>query len=112
MALNLTLETTNGIAKITLSGELDASTAPIFKEKVEEAASQKVKRLVLLMQDLEYMSSAGLRVLIFAKQKMGVGTDIYVVAAQEMVRETIEKTGFYQSVIILDAYDAALVENL
>jgi anti-anti-sigma factor len=112
MALNATLETINDLGKITLSGELDASTAPIFKEKVEQAASQKVKRLALLMQDLEYMSSAGLRVLIFAKQKMGSGTDIYVVGAQEMVMETIEKTGFSQSVIILDTYDAALVENL
>ena len=112
MALNVTLETTNNIAKITLSGELDASTAPLFKEKVEEAATQKVKRLVLLMQDLQYMASAGLRVLLFAKQKMGVGTDLYVVGAQEMVMDTIQKTGFYQSVIILDVYDAALVENL
>ncbi|MBV9385034.1 MAG: anti-sigma factor antagonist [Chroococcidiopsidaceae cyanobacterium CP_BM_ER_R8_30] len=105
MALNTTLETNNGITTITLSGELDASTAPLFKEKVEEAASQKVRRLVLLMQDLEYMASAGLRMLIFAKQKMGSNVDIYVVGAQEMVIDTIKKTGFHYSVVILDKYE-------
>lgn len=83
MAFDVSLEMTDsGIAKITLSGELDASVASMFKNKVEEAASLQAKRLVLLMQDLEYMSSAGLRALVFAKQKMGADVDIYVVGAQ------------------------------
>ncbi|NEP80328.1 MAG: anti-sigma factor antagonist [Okeania sp. SIO3C4] len=112
MAFTATLETTNGIAKISLSGELDGSTAPVFKEKVEEAAAESPKRLVLMMQDLEYMASAGLRVLIFSKQKMGTGVDIYMVGVQEMVLDTIKKTGFDQSIYLLDEYDAAKIENI
>ena len=112
MAFNATLETTDNLAKITLTGELDASTAPEFKAKVEEAAASNPKRLVLLMKDLEYMASAGLRVLIFAKQKMGSEVDIYVVEPQDMVMDTIEKTGFHHSVIVLDTYDAAQIENV
>jgi len=112
MAFNATLETTDSIAKITLSGELDASTAPEFKQKVEEAASHDIKRLVLLMKDLEYMASAGLRVLIFAKQKMGLDVDIYVVEPQEMVLDTIEKTGFHHSVTILNSYDSEQIDKL
>jgi len=110
MAFHATLETANDTAKITLSGELDASTASVFKEKVDQAANQHVKRLVLLMQELEYMASAGLRVLIFAKQKMGVDTDIYVVGANEMVINTLKKTGFDQGVIVRDQYDPAQIE--
>ena len=112
MAFTATLETTNGIAKITLSGELDGSTAPAFKQKVEEAAAENPKRLVLIMNDLEYMASAGLRVLIFSKQKMGTGVDIYMVGVQEMVLDTIKKTGFDQSIYLLDEYDAAKIENI
>lgn len=113
MAFNVTLQMTDkGIAKVTLSGELDASVAPIFKAEVEKAATQQAKRLVLLMADLEYMASAGLRTLVFAKQKMGANVDIYVVGAQESVIETIQMTGFHHSVIILDTYNAAEIENI
>lgn len=105
MALSATLEQTGGIAKITLSGELDASTATIFKEEIEKISFDGLEHLVLDLKDLEYMASAGLRVLIFAKQKMGREVDIYVVRAQELVLDTIQKTGFDQSVIIQDEYE-------
>lgn len=102
MAFSTTLEIENTTATITLTGELDASTAPDFKAEIEKAAAKKVKSLVLMMEDLDYMASAGLRVLIYTKQKMGADTDIYVVKPQEMVLETLEKTGFDQSVIVVD----------
>jgi anti-anti-sigma factor len=102
MAFECSLEMTpQGIAKITLSGELDASVAQEFRDKVDEAANQKAKRLVLLMAGLEY-----------AKQKMGAGVDIYVVAAQEPIIDTLTMTGFQHSVILMDAYDAATIEHL
>ncbi|OUL22252.1 anti-sigma factor antagonist [Nostoc sp. 106C] len=107
MAFSATLEILGDTAKITLTGELDASSAPIFRVEVENAAKAGVKRLVLFIQDLEYIASAGLRVLIFAKQKMGSDADIYVVGGQEQVIDTLEKTGFSQSVILQDEYEVA-----
>ncbi len=101
----------NGIAKITLVGELDASVAGDFKTRIEEAAAQNAKKLVLLMSGLEYMSSAGLRALVFAKQKMGTAVTIYVVGAQPGVMEPIRQTGFHHSVIVLDDYDASVIEG-
>ncbi len=105
MAFDATLETSEDTATITLSGELDASVQQVFREQIEKAAAQRPQRLVLMMQDLQYMSSAGLRTLIYAKQKMGSDGDIYVVGAPEGVVETLEMTGFAQSVIIQDTYD-------
>lgn len=106
MAFEAILEISDDVAKITLSGELDASTAPVFKQTVESIAGQDITKLVLLTEDLEYMSSAGLRVLIFSKQKMGADVQIYVVSPQEMVLDTLEKTGFHHSVTIVDEYEA------
>jgi anti-anti-sigma factor len=113
MAFNASLEMTgNEIAKITVSGELDASVAPFFKTEVENAVAQQAKRLVLLMQDLHFMSSAGLRVFIFAKQKMGSEVDVYVVGAQEQILDSLEMTGLSHSVIIMDEYDATEIESI
>jgi anti-anti-sigma factor len=113
MAFECALEmAADGIAKITLAGELDASVAQEFRDKVDEAAAQKSRRLVLIMTDLEYMASAGLRSLIFAKQKMGAGVDIYVVGAQEPIVDTLTMTGFHHSVIMLDTYDASQIEKI
>ena len=112
MAFEATLDVVNGIAKITLVGELDASVATIFKEKIEAAISQQAQRLVLMMEGLEYMSSAGLRVLVFAKQKMGAKADIFVIGAQPQIVEPIKQTGFHHSVTMMDAYDASVIESL
>lgn len=113
MALNISLEMTETkIAKITLSGELDASVAPQFKEEVEKASNEGAKRLVLLLEGLEYIASAGIRVLIFAKQKMGSDVDIYVVAPQEQVMETLEMTGLQYSVTVVEEYNAEEIENI
>lgn len=112
MAFNATLETSKDIAKITLSGELDASTAPIFQKQVEKAAAENPKRLVLMMQDLGYMASAGVRVLIFATRKLGADLDIYMVGPQDGVMETLIKTGIDKSVIVVDKYEAAQIENV
>ena len=107
MTFEADLKINNEIAQITLTGELDASTAPLFKQQVELALTENIQSLVLLMDDLEYMASAGLRVLIFAKQKLGAAVEIYLIKPQAMVRDTIEKTGFHHSVIISDKYQPA-----
>jgi anti-anti-sigma factor len=111
MPFSVTSKVTNGIARINMSGELDASSAPEFKAEVETVAAEKPRRLVLMVEGLEYMASAGLRVLIFARQKMGSGTDIYIVGAQPPIVDTLEMTGFQHSVVMLPEYDAAQIER-
>ena len=103
MAFTITDSIIDNAATFTLTGELDASAAPTFREKIESASAAHVQKLVLDMSDLEYMSSAGLRVLIYAKQKMGVGVDIVLVGTQPMVQDTLEKTGFNRSVTMVDS---------
>lgn len=108
MTFNATTIIADKTANITLVGELDAASASAFRTEVEKAAAANPEHLVLQMSGLKFMASAGLRVLIFAKQKMGANVDIYVVAPQEMVLETLQKTGFDRSVIIVDSYELAV----
>jgi anti-anti-sigma factor len=106
MAFDAQLDVADGVGRIVLRGELDAAVAPIFKAAIDEAARRGVKRLVLLAEALAFMASAGLRVLVFAKQKMGSAVTIVIVGAQPHVAETIRQTGFHRSVIMLAAEDA------
>ncbi len=105
MAFSSTLTYEGNVAKIAINGELDASSAPAFRERIEEAANHNVGKLVILMSGLTYMASAGLRVLIFAKQKMGNSVEIALIGLTDPVKETLELTGFQHSVTIADSYE-------
>ncbi len=111
MAFNITSEMNNGIARLNLHGDLDGMVAELFRDEVSKASALTPRRIVFDMTDLAYMSSAGLRVLVFARQKMGSDVDIFVIGANEGVAETIEMTGFHYSVTMLDTYDASQIEN-
>jgi anti-anti-sigma factor len=91
-------------AIIKASGQLDAAVAPKLKETVEKVAESKPKRLVFDVSALEFMASAGLRVLIFAKQKMGAGVSLYVIGSHGAVLNTLTMSGFHHSVILQETY--------
>lgn len=108
MGFEVSLRMSGQVAQIELSGDLDASSAPKFKEMVELAAARAPKRLVLMMRGLRYMASAGLRVLIFAKQKMGAAAEIVLVGTQAGVLQTLTLTGFHRSVVLVDEFPEPL----
>ncbi|HTN85405.1 MAG TPA: anti-sigma factor antagonist [Sorangium sp.] len=102
MKFDVILEVNHPTAELTLTGDLDAASAQTFREFVDLAARHAPGRLVLRMDGLRYMASAGLRVLVFAKQKLG-DAEIVMVGAQESVLETIRLTGLHRSVTFVDA---------
>ena len=94
----------DGIAKIELAGHLDATNAPTLQGELGKLIGQPISRLVFMAKDLEYISSAGLRVIIFAKQKMGVDVKVHFVGAQESVLNVIKMSGLDSFIIIQDTY--------
>src|ERR1044071_179733 len=115
MALTLSRQQHGDDQPITLAGELDSPSAPQLNDEVAEAAKTQPKRLVLIVHDLEYIASAGIRVLINAKQQMARAANpdvaIYVVAAHPQVVDTLQKTGIDRSVYMVDRYDPASVNG-
>jgi anti-anti-sigma factor len=100
MSFEAKLQIADKVATIRLAGELDATSAPRFNDVIIDAAKNGLTRLVLLAHNLSYMSSAGLRCLVFAHQKLPRGSEIVLVGAQPDVAETIRLTGFDRSIIM------------
>jgi anti-anti-sigma factor len=107
MSLTVASKFENRVGQITLVGRLDANTVGVFKTEIEKVAANKPETLVLFVEQLEYMASAGIRMLVFTKQKLGAAVDIYVVAANEQIVNTLEMTGVDKSVIFVDEFEPA-----
>ena len=78
---------------IELAGRLDTTTAPALDKTVKEDI-EGTTALVLDIKGLEYISSAGLRVILGAQKKMQVVGSMKVINVCEEVMEVFEMTGF------------------
>ena len=77
----------------TLEGRLDTITAPDLEGKINEAV-EDADKLILDLAKLEYISSAGLRVLLGAMQAMEGKGDMVVRNPTRSVREVFDLIGF------------------
>ena len=78
---------------LALEGRLDTTTAPELDAVVSDSVAS-VKELVLDLNKLDYISSAGLRVLMSAQKKMSTHGCMKVTGVNETVNEVFEVTGF------------------
>ena len=78
---------------IELVGRLDTTTAPALDKTINEDI-EDVKNLVLNVKGLEYISSAGLRVLLGAQKKMQKIGTMKLTNVCEEVMEVFQITGF------------------
>ena len=78
---------------LTLSGRLDTTTAPQLEAELK-ASLAGVEHLVLDFAALDYLSSAGLRVLLAAQKIMNKQGDMVVRNVNETIAEVFDVTGF------------------
>ena len=81
------------IVTLEITGRLDTTTAPNLESVINELFDD-TKELIFDMSDVEYISSAGIRVLMGAYKKMNFAQGkIRIDKANDMVREVFEMTG-------------------
>ena len=78
---------------VVLSGRLDTTTAPQLEAELK-ASVDGVESLILDFAALEYLSSAGLRVLLAAQKTMNKQGSMVVRNVNETITEIFEVTGF------------------
>ena len=78
---------------IALAGRLDTTTAPELEAVLNDALAD-TEELTFDFEKLDYISSAGLRVLLAAQKTMNRQGTMKVIHANEMILEIFEVTGF------------------
>ena len=87
-------KTQNGNALVVaLEGRLDTVTAPKLEAELQNAL-EGVTSLTFDFSELEYISSAGLRVLLSAQKKMNAQGEMKICGVNEIVMEIFDVTGF------------------
>ena len=83
-----------------LKGRIDSVTAPELEAALNEVPDS-VKEIVLCFKELDYISSAGLRVLLSAHKKMrGKGGSLLITDTNDVINEIFEVTGFSDILMI------------
>ncbi|MBR1478637.1 MAG: STAS domain-containing protein [Lachnospiraceae bacterium] len=91
--LNINKEVTGNNLTVSLEGRLDTTTAPQLEGELKSALDGKTE-LIMDIAELEYISSAGLRVLLSAQKTMNKQGSMVVKNASDEVKEIFEVTGF------------------
>lgn len=89
-----------------MTGRLDAVTAPEFEVDMQDVLDVPGRNLILNFQELDYISSAGLRVILkIAKKYNVVEYEFCVCQVQEHVMEVFEMSGFEHFITIKNSLD-------
>ena len=89
----ITGKKTEDTLQIALKGRLDTATAPELDD-VFRTSLDGIQELILDFSELDYISSAGLRVLLSAYKRMYGQGSMKILNINEIVREVFEVTGF------------------
>lgn len=91
--MNINKTTDNLTLNIALEGRLDTTTAPQLEAELKQSIGGSTE-LILDFKKLEYLSSAGLRVLLAAQKAMDRQGRMVVRNVNEIIAEVLEITGF------------------
>ena len=97
--MNINIEKENGVTTIKIEGRLDTTTAPELEKTINNEGDE-LKNLVLDFKGVDYISSAGLRVLLTAQKKMNVQGSMELINVGEAVMDIFEMTGFADILVI------------
>ena len=94
--MTINVERNFELVTLEITGRLDTTTAPNLEAVINEL-SEETKELVFNMAELEYISSAGIRVLLWAYKKMNQSGGIMRIEKEnDIVREVFEMTGLVE----------------
>jgi anti-anti-sigma factor len=93
--MELTEETQGRVVVVTARGRLDGSTSPAFGAKLQSLAARAEPRLVVDCSGIDFVSSAGLRVVLAVLKRVKAANGMFALCGvQAPVRDVLDITGF------------------
>jgi anti-anti-sigma factor len=90
------------ILTIVLGGELATANAPALMEELNKFKNQGIEKIVFDATNLTYVASSGIRVIIFAKQKLGGNPEIEFVNCAKDIYDVFEMTGIQNYITFIN----------
>jgi anti-anti-sigma factor len=110
-SMNITTRTRNDVTVVAFAGNLDSNTSPQAQQALDGILAGGGRKLIVDFTALDYISSAGLRVLLgTAKRLGGAGGALRLFGLNETVREVFEISGFSTILAVFPAEADALKE--
>jgi anti-sigma B factor antagonist len=98
-----------GIVFLAISGRMDAATSPQAEEIVKKVLEGDTNRLLFDLSKLDYLSSAGLRVILAAAKEMKRRKGKFVLCSlNDYVKEIFEVSGFGAIIPIADSVESGV----
>jgi anti-sigma B factor antagonist len=97
-----------GVAVVSVGGEIDLSTAPAFEAVIAEALEEDPPVLVIDLSEVTFMASVGLRILAATQEKVGKSIQIAVVADNAAATRPMQLTGLDNLISLYPTVDEAL----
>jgi anti-sigma B factor antagonist len=98
-----------GVAVVSIGGEIDLSTAPAFEAAITGALDDEPPVLVIELSDVRFMASVGLRILAAAHERVSRSAQMAVVANNPATSRPIELTGLDKVMSLYPTLDEALI---
>ena len=93
--MNIAVTEADGVTVLRFDGNLDTNTAPNAQEQLDALMDQGATKLLIDFESLDYISSAGLRVLLATAKKLRRSSGkLHMCSLNEMVTEVFDISGF------------------
>ena len=97
-----------GVAVVTIGGEIDLSTAPAFEAAIAAALDDDPPVLVIELSEVSFMASVGLRILAATHEKVSKSARVAVVADNLATSRPMQLTGLDKIISLYPTLDDAL----
>ena len=107
--MDVTIRNEGDTKIVMLQGKLDTNSTPNAESEINSLLDNGVNKLLINFEQLSYISSAGLRLLLAtAKRLQGSGGDLRVCSLNEMATEVFELSGFTAIINVFASEQEAL----